>query len=74
MGCFGGRANDDRLWARDHVFVLVAYPNGPAGVFQRIAIIAYFTWFSLLALHFSRVRWTLARRSYAAARSPVTSG
>jgi hypothetical protein len=29
--------------------------GGPAGVFQRVVIIAYFTWMSILALHLNRV-------------------
>jgi hypothetical membrane protein len=32
--------------------ISMAYPQGPAGVFQRIAIIAYFTWFALVSFHF----------------------
>lgn len=34
---------------------ITAMHGGPAGLFQRVAIIAYFTWLSMLALHLNRV-------------------
>jgi hypothetical protein len=35
--------------------VAMGNPDGPAGVYQRITIITYFTWFSLVALHFAQI-------------------
>lgn len=60
---FGGR--HDRPWLAYTLGTLIvgfatfmvsmAFPDGPAGVFQRLTIVTYFTWFSMLTRHFAQL-------------------